>query len=255
MTTTAPARGDDDTPAAGPVRITVDTPAGPRLFEHRGSPADRGVVRQCFGPGPAKAARPPPRLARLQSAAARIVASGRRPLVLDLGANIGATALRFATHFPEARVIALEPHAGNAALARRNTAGLAVELRVAAIGASPGTARIVNPDAKEWEFRVAEHGTGEAVAVTTIPALLEEAARDGCAPFILKCDVEGAEEFLFDADSAWFDEFAMVSCEPHDWMNRRRMTINGFLRAHLRTPRQLVIHGDNLVSLSMSGEE
>jgi hypothetical protein len=96
---------------------------------------------------------------------------------------------------------------------------------------------------------VSESGTGAAVPVTTIPILLAEAVAQGFAPFILKCDVEGAEEHLFDADSAWFDDFAMVSCEPHDWMSRRRMTINGFLRAHLRTPRQLLVLRDNLVSI------
>lgn len=136
----------DATPAGtAPHRIRVATPGGPREFHHRGTVADRGVIRQTFGRQPAKAAEEPPRLGRLRGFAARIAQAGRRPLILDLGANIGATALSLAVHFPEARVIAIEPHEGNADLARRNTAGLDVEVRVAAIGAKAGEARIANP--------------------------------------------------------------------------------------------------------------
>jgi len=237
--------------AQGLQRIMVETPAGARAFHHRGTVADRGVIGQTFGHKPKKSAAPPPRLRRLAPFAARMLAQGRRPLILDLGANIGATALRYAVHFPQARVIALEPHEGNAGLARRNTEGLDVEVRVAAIGPRPGEARIENPGGEEWGFRFSEAGIGAAVPVTTIPALIAEAAALGFEPFILKCDVEGAEIDLFDADSAWFDAFAMVSCEPHDWMSKRRMTINGFLRAHLRTPRQLLIQGDNLLSIAL----
>ena len=239
----------------GPQRILVATPAGPRAFHHRGTVADRGVVGQTFGHKPGKVAAAPPRHGRLKLFGSQILARGRRPLILDLGANIGATAMRYAVHFPDARVIALEPHEGNAELARRNTAGLDVDVRVAAIGPRRGEARIANPDGKEWGFRVSESGTGPAVPVTTIPALIEEAGQQGFLPFILKCDVEGTERDLFDADSAWFDDFAMVSCEPHDWMGRRWLTINGFLRAHLRTPRQLLIQGDNLLSLALPPPE
>jgi FkbM family methyltransferase len=239
-------------PQPGPLRlISVATPAGPRSFHHRGTTADRGVVAQSFGHGPEKTAGPPLRFGRLRARAARILAAGKRPLILDLGANIGATALRFAVHFPAARVIALEPHEGNAALAERNTEGLDVDVRRAAIGPGRGEARIVNPSGEEWGFRMGTTGDGPVVAVTTVPDLIAEAALQGLVPFILKCDIEGAEEKLFDADSAWFDDFAMVSCEPHDWMMRRRMTINGFLRAHLRTPRQFLVQGDNLVSLAL----
>jgi FkbM family methyltransferase len=155
--------------------------------------------------------------------------------------------------FPKARIIAVEPHAGNAAVCRCNLEGLDAIVHTAAIGPERGTARIANPQAMEWSFRVtaSEQHAADAVPVLTIPDLLDAAAAEGCAPFILKCDIEGHEAKLFGSRSAWFDGFAMVSCEPHDWMNSGRSTINGFLRAHLRTRRQLLIAGENLLSVVM----
>jgi FkbM family methyltransferase len=149
-------------------------------------------------------------------------------------------------------VVAVEPHPDNVALLRANLGGLDADIRHAAVGRTGGETRIVNPDASEWAFRTGEadaEGAGPLVPVITIPNLVREKAAQGMVPLILKCDIEGAEADLFDADSDWFDAFAMVSVEPHDWMLPDQLTANGFLRAHLRTPRSLLLQGENLVSV------
>jgi FkbM family methyltransferase len=38
---------------------------------------------------------------------------GQTPLILDLGANIGASAVWFAVRYPAAHIVAFEPHPDN----------------------------------------------------------------------------------------------------------------------------------------------
>lgn len=52
-----------------------------------------------------------------------IVEDGGTPLIVDLGANNGASALWFATTFPAATVMSVEPDPAAAQLCRTNTSG------------------------------------------------------------------------------------------------------------------------------------
>ena len=230
---------------ASPVE-QIATRQGVRPFHHRGTEADLGVLRQTFGGiHPQEFAR------RLGQAQQAMLAAGKRPLIIDAGANIGATALRFATLYPRALVVSIEPHPGNVALLRRNTEGLAVEVMAAAIGPAPGETRILNPDASEWAFQTGTDGEGPALPVIGVRELIAAKKAEGCAPFIFKCDIEGAEAALFGPDSDWFDEFAMVSVEIHDWLFPDRPTSPGFLQAHARTRRALLVAGENLLSFAL----
>src|SRR6186997_720585 len=51
-----------------------------------------------------------------------ILAAGFSPLIIDLGANNGASALWFRTRFPEATIVAVEPDPTNVEVCRENTA-------------------------------------------------------------------------------------------------------------------------------------
>jgi len=105
-----------------------------RNFRHRGTAADLGVISQIFEARD-YSLRPLQRGAELQGLYDRIAAAGRVPLVLDAGANIGASVLYFAHAFPCAHIAALEPARNNFELLRANAAGLDVDARCAAIGA------------------------------------------------------------------------------------------------------------------------
>src|SRR5690606_16005456 len=75
-----------------------------------------------------------------------IIASGHTPLIIDAGANIGASTLYFANEFPAARVIGIEPEPGNFKLAGENCGGTAnIEMLQAGLAGSPGKAAINNP--------------------------------------------------------------------------------------------------------------
>ena len=52
-----------------------------------------------------------------------ILASGRTPVIIDAGANIGLAALWFHARYPKAKIYAVEPDDANMDMLRRNVAG------------------------------------------------------------------------------------------------------------------------------------
>jgi len=129
--------------------------------------------------------------AEILARVAHRVAQGKKPLIIDAGANIGAAAVYFALRMPSARIVAIEPP-DNFAVLERNTAGLDAEMHLAALG-SPGRVRPVNPglDARGYRTERAQHGAG-SVPVLSINQLYS--ARAGEAfPLIGKVDVRSPQ--------------------------------------------------------------
>jgi FkbM family methyltransferase len=142
--------------------------------------------------------------------------AGRLPkdrTIVDLGANIGLSAIFLAQAAPRSRVIALEPDAGNFAMLLENLAGAGLEHRVAAIqafaGAEPGFAGIEDSGNGEWGLRMgARSHTG--VPVVTISELV-----DGAGPVSVKCDIEGTERELFSRLREWEHLVGFILLELH----------------------------------------
>ena len=109
---------------------------GNRKFVHRGTKADRGVIEQIFL-NEDYALRRLKRGDEIHSFAQGIA----KPLIIDAGANIGASACWFASSFPSAHIVAFEPDKANFELQARNTSGFNVECRQAAIGSRRRFAR------------------------------------------------------------------------------------------------------------------
>ena len=219
---------------------------GERAFRHRGTPADRGVIAQMFETQDYSFARLQ-RGPELYSLYETMVADGRRPLILDLGANIGASAVFFAMHFPRAHIVALEPAADNFALLAENVVGLDIDARQAAVGAVDGEAALVDPGQGEWGYRTAP---GAGVPVAAAARLVAEKLAAGCEPYIAKIDIEGAEAELFSRDTAWADRFPLLVVELHDWLLPGGGTARSFLRWAAERERDFVSIGENVFSIA-----
>jgi FkbM family methyltransferase len=169
-----------------------------------------------------------------------------KPLVLDLGANIGLSTLYFAKNWPKATIVGVEPDQGNYALFCQNTAGHEhiVPMR-GAIASKHGSARIINPDESEWGYRteINDRNSGELIALS-VSELLER--HGDCEPFICKIDIEGAEQELFSANTQWLARFPIVVIELHDWLFPRSGNSGNFLRAIARTNRDFILSGENI---------
>ncbi|MDO9710003.1 FkbM family methyltransferase [Paracraurococcus lichenis] len=157
-------------------------------------------------------------------AAAVLPADG---VALDIGANIGLSALALAPVVPRGRILAVEPsprtHAALRETVAANGLGERVAVEAVALGAAPGVA----------EFHAAEHSAGAhlldpatlggeslprvRVPVETVDALV---ARHGLARLdFMKVDVEGFETEVLDGAKATLARFRpVVFAEFNAWV-------------------------------------
>jgi FkbM family methyltransferase len=221
--------------------------AGPRRIFARDTLADLCVLRDTFIAEDYNLTR----LARgadLQALYRDWTAAGRTPLIIDAGANIGASAVWFADLFPAARISCFEPDQGNMALVRRNTQGLNVELHEAALGSRDGACRFVDPGLGAWGFRVDASAGGETAMIGASGHVREKMA-EGLMPFIAKIDIEGGEADLFSGDPSWAAEFPLVIAELHDWLMPGQAVSRNFLRFAADHDRDLVHIRENIFSI------
>lgn len=174
---------------------------------------------------------------------------GRRPLIVDAGANIGMATRYFAATYPEARIVAVEPDPGNLALARRNAEGADVEFLLAGVGSTDMRGRLVDPGNGHWGYRVEADPTG-MLEIVSIDGIVARAEREGLVPFVAKIDIEGFEDELFARNTGWIDRFPVLIIELHDWMLPRSASTRNFLREIAARDRDFVYHGENVFSLS-----
>lgn len=133
--------------------------------------------------------------------------------IVDLGANVGYTAVDFAVRHPGARIFAVELDAGNAALAERNLAPFGsrcVVLR-AAVWSVDGEVAYGGDEA--WGLHVVPGSAGERVApAIQISTLFDRFALDRVD--YMKMDIEGAEAEVL-CDAGWLNRVDVLKIEVH----------------------------------------
>lgn len=214
-----------------------------RTFHHRGTRADQGVIAQMFKNEDYSLRR----LRRGEELRA-MGAAMARPLIIDAGANIGASACWFALRFPNAHIVAIEPDPANFELLRRNTEGLDIERHQAAIGARDGRVRLVDPGEGEWGYRTARAEDG-GVDLLSMGRIVAEKQAAGYTPFICKIDIEGGEADLFTPPTDWVDPFPLMMVELHDWLMPGQGTSRSFLQCVAARDRDFVHIGENIFSI------
>jgi len=178
-----------------------------------------------------------------------IVASGRQPLIIDCGANIGASVTWLSARYPEAHIIAVEPSAENFALLRRNCTGLDVDLRLAAISSADGRAYLDNPSGTPMDFRITTERRGTEIDVVSVASLLASKPAAAYTPFLLKVDIEGGEKCLFEGDTEPINRFPLIILEPHDWLMPGQHTSQEFFRFHATYGREFCMKHENVASI------
>jgi len=184
-------------------------------------------------------------------------ASGEVPLIIDAGANIGLSCLYFHRLFPKSRIVCIEPDDANFELLERNTAAFAgdVEVLRGAVWDRDEDLHILDPAAGSSAIQVStsSKAAGNSVDVFTINGLLNR--YPGHRPFIIKLDIEGAQEFLFRSHTDWLDRFDVVILELDDWQFPWRGTSRTFFRAIARYDFDYVISGENIFCFRHRAED
>ena len=192
------------------------------------------------------------RAAELMDYAERREATGRKPLIVDAGANIGTACIYFMANMPTASIVAIEPDRDNFDLLARNVEGLGVETINAAISSTSGRARIVDPGRGQWAYqtqRIAEDDDGAGVPRITVNDIFRSHAATSF-PFLVKIDIEGAEQDLFSCNTEWVARSPLIIIELHDWMMPKAGTSQPFLQCIAKLDRDFVNIGENIYSIA-----
>lgn len=205
--------------------------------------ADAAVVSQVFSWQQYDLSRFPQH-ARVAAAYRDILDRGKQPLILDLGANNGASARWFAREYPQADIVAVEPDSENARICRLNNEGQPVQVLTAAIGSTPGHVSVDTANTATLSYTTTRSSDG-GVPIVTVGQILAE--RPGHELFIVKIDIEGFEEDLFASDTEWVQHARVILVEPHDWKFPERYTSHNLQKTMGRLPFHLLVSGENLV--------
>lgn len=172
-----------------------------------------------------------------------IVRTGRVPVIVDAGANIGAASLWFKLAYPAATIVAIEPDPNNADLLRRNVEGMGVVVVEAAIGSVPGYVSISVEEGASWGAQTTRAESG--LEIVTVDQAVGKVPRGEL--FIAKVDIEGFEADLFESNTDWIDRAFVVYVEPHDWLFPGRRTSRTFQRELAKRDFEIFIHRENLI--------
>jgi FkbM family methyltransferase len=136
-------------------------------------------------------------------------------LIIDGGANIGLTTAFYAHRYPQARIIAVEPSAENCDCLRKNCASFKnISVVEGGLWTSSGYLRLANPTAEAWSFQCepAIAGSEGSFPAYSVDRLIDDSGIATCD--LMKLDVEGAEEQLFDSAS-WLQRVNAILVEVH----------------------------------------
>lgn len=133
-------------------------------------------------------------------------------ILLDLGANIGMASLWLSKKYAFTEVIAVEPDPTNAELVRDNFRLNSINGQVlqAAIGPYEGTARFQSSQFSNLG-RLSDNGS--PVQVFSVDAVIKKFSVTRFA--LIKIDIEGGEQSLFDGPTEWLDRTEAIIMELH----------------------------------------
>lgn len=141
--------------------------------------------------------------------------TGDMKTIVDLGAYSGLTTLDFASRYPDAEILAVEPDAENFACLSRNISASAEKHRITTmnvcISDHPGYEQI-STTGPHWGRSITKD-TGEKVRAMTVAEVLDMLG--GRKIDLLKMDIEGAEHLALKSADEWLSRVRWFLLEIH----------------------------------------
>jgi FkbM family methyltransferase len=229
----------------------------PRLFHFRANSTDSAVLKQVFVDKNYDL-RSLPQFPQLAAFAETQQSRGFLPLIVDAGANIGASAIYFSAGFPKGLVVAVEPARENYALLVENVSGLKVTSVLGALASSPGLATVIDPGLGQWAYRTKAIGANDRLS-NTVPQItinqIYESLYSNYFPLIVKIDIEGAEKDLFSENTEWVDRTPLIVVELHDrFFPKEDRISDSFFSCVSKRNRDLYAAGELVFSIARNFE-
>ena len=177
----------------------------------------------------------------------QLQARGRRPLIVDAGANIGLASIFLARHFPEADFELIEADEANAAVARENIAHCKrMRLHNRALW-HEHTQLSIFPSDDFSTLRVkADKASAGAKLVDTITMadIVGDRSED---LLIVKMDIEGAEREVLSRNNDWLKANPVIMIEPHDGVFQAAGSLAGLLAFESYREGMILVKGPTLM--------
>lgn len=181
------------------------------------------------------------------------IADGRKPLIIDCGANMGASATWFDMRFPGSAIVAVEPAEANLALLKENCKTRAnIQVLEAGVGGADEDAFLQDYGGGHWGYQTGKAQTGKPVKIVSLSNLIKTNTNSVVKPFLLKIDIEGAEKDLFGQSLETVASFPVIIIEPHDFYMPGARTASPFFRFHADAGRDFLFGYENVFSIDMA---
>jgi FkbM family methyltransferase len=183
------------------------------------------------------------RLSMLRKVASNWQTTGITPLIIDAGANVGYSALYFASLFPGVCVLAIEPDRTSFnILTRHARANEQVKPVYAALWSHDRGLELKTSNKGSWGACVAE-------GVGTPSQRLDDlvASVPNARPLIIKLDIEGAEREVVSSCPEIFAEAKCIMVEPHDFMNPGAACLSPLYGIVASRRFDTILNGENLM--------
>ena len=174
--------------------------------------------------------------------------AGSTPVIIDAGANVGYSSVYFAETYPEATVIALEPHPATFAILKRNCAEHPrIVVMQAALWNNDGGVGLSGDDGDSWANTVASSRQNNIASFTidSVKGLVPNSKT-----LILKMDIEGSEREACMPASETLTNCPCIVVEPHDFMLPGAACLSPLMTQMANRKMDTLIQGENLVFLS-----
>lgn len=164
--------------------------------------------------------------------------------IIDAGANIGFASVYFSRVYPDAKIIAIEPDNENyALLCKNNKDNSNVECVQAALWNDELGVSITNASTSENRGYMVDKTDNAMISSLTVNGIMK--AYNLSHIDILKIDIEGAEQEVFEGDTSWLDKVSVVIIELHDRM--RPFSSSSFFKSISEHKFLFKMSGENLV--------
>ena len=139
---------------------------------------------------------------------------GARPVIVDLGSNIGLTLIDFKIAYPECRLVGVELDPDNFTVLQENTQSISnCQTINAGIWKENGSIFYENLDAQSFKIVEKEGKNTKLMRSITMNTLFNEQNIDRVD--YLKMDIEGAEYAVMSENLDWLQKVRMLNIEYH----------------------------------------
>lgn len=161
-----------------------------------------------------------------------------KKLIIDAGANIGATSAYFKDNFPDCKIICIEPDQNNFTLLTKNlnkyledSSATLYNAGLTGLSNQNLAVRSNFGDGRDWAKSVEVIEIESELKSITIPDILHETKFELID--FLKIDIEGGEKFFLEenTDLSFLDKTRCIALEIHDELGIRNQ-LDNLLQSH-----------------------